>query len=164
MVHTVKSRFELIDLFLQICLLALLAFYRAVSFFASLLFTVLTAIFWVSIIRLNSSLICLYFSSVPGVRARTDSSSRLSPTLFFFLLNALRPVRGEQWARAHGETEKERKRRKRERSWAAGTYTYPLSADHVQINVVVDFTVLVLWLWAVAHRVVCVGVWAVTAI
>ncbi len=32
MVHTVKSRFELIDLFLQICLLALLAFYRAVSF------------------------------------------------------------------------------------------------------------------------------------
>lgn len=36
----------------------------------------------------NSSLICLYFSSVRGVRMRADSSSGLSPPLFSFLLNA----------------------------------------------------------------------------
>jgi len=36
----------------------------------------------------NSSLICLYFSSVHGVRMRADSSSGLSPPLFSFLLNA----------------------------------------------------------------------------
>ncbi len=51
-----------------------------------------------------------------GVRARADSSSRLSLPLFSLLLNVWRPVRGEQWPRAHGETEKERKRRKCERA------------------------------------------------
>lgn len=44
-----------------------------------------------------------------------------------------------------------------------GTYTQSLSADH-QINVLVYFPVLVLGLGAVADRVVCVGVWAVTAV
>lgn len=44
-----------------------------------------------------------------------------------------------------------------------GTYTQSLSADH-QINVLVYFPVFVLGLGAVADRVVCVGVWAVTAI
>lgn len=43
------------------------------------------------------------------------------------------------------------------------TYTQSLSADH-QINVLVYFPVLVLGLGAVAHRVVCVWVWAVTAV
>lgn len=52
---------------------------------------VLTGILWVLIIWSNSSLICLYFSSVRGVRARADSSSGLSLPLFSFLLNAWRP-------------------------------------------------------------------------
>lgn len=52
--------------------------------------------------------------------------------------------------------------RKARGSWR-GTYTQSLSADH-QINVLVYFPVLVLGLGAVADRVVCVGVWAVTAV
>lgn len=49
---------------------------------------VLTGILWVLIMWSNSSLICLYFSSVCGVRMSADSSSGLSPPLFSFLLNA----------------------------------------------------------------------------
>lgn len=49
------------------------------------------------------------------------------------------------------------------RGSTGGTYTQSLSADH-QINVLVYFPVLVLRLGAVADRVVCVGVWAVTAV
>lgn len=68
--------------------------------------TVLTDIFWVLIIKSNSSLICLNFSSVRGVSARTDSSSGLSPPLFSFLFNAWGPVEGEPWDRAQREKEK----------------------------------------------------------
>lgn len=45
----------------------------------------------------NSSLICLYFSSVRGVRMRADSSSGLSPPLFSFLLNACQVPQPEGW-------------------------------------------------------------------
>ncbi len=98
------------------CFVSSNMFVSFASFFIELLvfrlssLTVLTGIFWVLIIRSNSSLICLYFSSVHGVRARADSSSRLSPPLFSLLLNVWRPVRGEQWPRAHGETEKEKEK------------------------------------------------------
>lgn len=60
-----------------------------------------------------------------------------------------------------------RKRGKKGETKALGpmksTYTQSLSADH-QINVLVYFPVLLLRLGAVANRVVCVWVWAVTAI
>lgn len=52
---------------------------------------------------------------------------------------------------------------KKARGSSRGTYTQSLSADH-QINVLVYFPVLVLGLGAVADRVICVGVWAVTAV
>lgn len=58
---------------------------------------------------------------------------------------------------------KERERKVRGRFRVRSTYTQSLSADH-QINVLVYFPVLVLGLGAVANRVVCVGVWAVTAV
>lgn len=63
-------------------------------------------------------------------------------------------------------TKRERKGKKGERKVqgsSRSTYTQSLSADH-QINVLVYFPVLVLGLGAVANRVVCVGVWAVTAV
>lgn len=109
-----------------------------------------------------------------GVRVRADSSSGLSPPLFSFLLNACRvppktPSDGQQ---TYGWKKGERKKRKRERGEkgekkaqgvSGGTYTQSLSADH-QINVFIYFPVLVLRLGAVADRVVCVGVRAVTTV
>ena len=70
--------------------------------------------------------------------------------------------------RKHGGGRKKRgkkgKRGERKvRGSTGGTYTQSLSADH-QINVLVYFPVLVLRLGAVADRVICVGVWAVTAV
>lgn len=68
--------------------------------------------------------------------------------------------------RGGGRNKKGKKGKKGERKARGstrGTYTQSLSADH-QINVLVYFPVLVLGLGAVADRVVCVGVWAVTAV
>lgn len=58
---------------------------------------VLTGILWVLIMWSNSSLICLYFSSVRGVRIRAVSSSGLSLPLFSFLLNACQVPRPQRW-------------------------------------------------------------------
>lgn len=64
------------------------------------------------------------------------------------------------WGKAGGE----RKEKESEvQGSSRGTYTQSLSADH-QINVLVYFPVLVLRLGAVADRVVCIGIWAVTAV
>lgn len=67
-------------------------------------------------------------------------------------------IRGRKKGKERGE-----KGERKARGSMKGTYTQSLSADH-QINVLVYFPVLVLGLGAVADRVVCVGVWAVTAI
>lgn len=149
---------------------------------------VLTGILCVLIMWSNSSLICLYFSSVRGVRMRADSSSGLSPPLFSFLLNACQvpqPQRRMEGRHTHEGTERwtvgtddddrdeatesmwggreERKGEKKALGLTRSTYTQSLSADH-QINVLVYFPVLVLRLGAVANRVICVGIWAVTAV
>lgn len=58
---------------------------------------VLTGILWVLIMWSNSSLICLYFSSVRGVRIRAVSSSGLSLPLFSFLLNACQVPQPQRW-------------------------------------------------------------------
>lgn len=76
---------------------------------------VLTCILWVLIIWSYSWFICLYFSSVRGVRA--DSSSGLSPPLFSFLFNACRvppktPPNGQQ---TDGRKKRDRKKKERER-------------------------------------------------
>lgn len=64
-----------------------------------------------------------------------------------------------------GEKKGKRGKKGERKAWGStkGTYTQSLSADH-QINVLVYFPVLVLRLGAVADRVVCVGIWAVTAV
>lgn len=118
---------------------------------------------------------------------RADSSSGLSPPLFSFLLNACQVPQPQR--RMEGDTHEGTERRAvgtdddnkdeatggRERKERKGkgekkalgstgsTYTQSLSADH-QINVLVYFPVLVLRLGAVANRVICVGIWAVTAV
>lgn len=72
--------------------------------------------------------------------------------------------RGRSDRKHRGEKGKRGEKGER-KAWGSmrGTYTQSLSADH-QINVLVYFPVLVLGLGAVANRVVCVGVWAVTAV
>lgn len=62
-----------------------------------------------------------------------------------------------------GREREERKGDKKALGLTRSTYTQSLSADH-QINVLVYFPVLVLRLGAVANRVICVGIWAVTAV
>lgn len=149
-------------------------------------YPVLTGILWLLIMWSNSSFICLYFSSVRGVSMRVGSSSGLSPPLFSFLLNACQVPhnnhrdgwrrRRHRWREGTTNTnatqtgQQKRKKggrgKKGERKVQGSmkcTYTQSLSADH-QIYVLVYFPVLVLGLGAVADRVVCVGVWAVTAI
>lgn len=65
--------------------------------------------------------------------------------------------------RGGGGKEKKRGKKGERKLLTRGTYTQSLSADH-QIDVLVYFPVLVLGLGAVADRVVCVGVRAVTAV
>lgn len=72
-----------------------------------------------------------------------------------------RQTQGEKKNRDKGREEK--KGESRALGLMTSTYTQSLSADH-QINVLVYFPVLVLGLGAVAHRVICIWVWAVTAV